>query len=354
VNNAGFRLSNESAIFSASALRPLASAMAVFFLLTISLDVAEAQGARKPASTAQKKAPAKQDAKRQSGTDRTLDLSRSKSALPDSVALKQEVKAKPLGAVKPPRSGDFYESNTKEAEYERILDEEIKTLFKLSQQTRKSPNRGEIWLRLGERYVEKARLVEMRSQAEYDKQLKDFHDKKTRIKPNLDLKLAQEYNIKAVQLYEWFVKDFPQDPKVDQALFFLGYNHFELGNTKLGEKYYQELLQKFPKSVFVSESRFALGEYYFEREDWRQALENYAKVIESKNPRLNTFALYKSAWCLYRMNRVAAALQTLERVVRLSRAGDGDGQNSGRRTVNKFLSMRKRKTRKRQSGTSRA
>jgi cellulose synthase operon protein C len=289
--------------------------------------------AKKPA--APQKGAQPQRAVRSSGGDGTLELSRSRQALPESSALKQEVKPKQLSAVKPPRSGDFYEGDTKEAEYERILDEEIKALYKLSQQTRKSANRGEIWLRLGERYVEKARLVEMRAQADYDRQLKDFHDKKSRMKPNLDLKLAHEYNTKAVQLYEWFVKDFPQDPKVDQALFFLGYNHFELSNTKLGEKYYQDLLQRFPKSIFVSESRFALGEYYFEKEDWRQALENYAKVIEAKNPRLNTFALYKSSWCLYRLNRVPAALQTLERVVRLSRAADAGAQGSGRRTVNK-------------------
>ncbi|RYZ68332.1 MAG: hypothetical protein EOP05_16525, partial [Proteobacteria bacterium] len=167
-----------------------------------------------------------------------LDLNREKTALPSSQALKTPVATRSLGVVKPPRSNDFYQGNEKEAEYERLVDQEIKQLFSLSQANRRSPNRGEIWLRLGERYVEKARLIEFREQAQYDQKLKDFNEKKTRVRPRVDARLSQEYNKKAVELYEWFVADFPKDGKVDQALFFLGYNQFQLGNTELGEKYY--------------------------------------------------------------------------------------------------------------------
>jgi tetratricopeptide (TPR) repeat protein len=260
-------------------------------------------------------------------------------ALPTSTALKSksELPARNLGNVMPPRSSEFYsQGESKEAEYERLVDEEIKTLFKLSQQNRKSPNRGEIWLRLGERYVEKSRLVEFRAQAEYDKKLKEYLEKKTAIKPQLENKLSREYNQKAVQLYEWFIKDFPNDPKVDQSLFFLGYNQFELGNTQAGEQYYSELLKRYPDSTFVIESHFALGEYYFDNEMWDKAYENYAKVAAANRARLNSFALYKSAWCLYRLNRTPLALKALERVIRLSRASGNSDNGQGRRSVNKI------------------
>lgn len=264
-------------------------------------------------------------------------MQRVRSSLPQSHALKGAPAGKrSLGAVKPPKSNEFYDSgSTKEAEYERLVDEEIKALFKLSQQNRRSQSRGEIWLRLGERYVEKARLVDFREQAEYDKKLKDYAAKKTRIKPRLDQRLQREYNMKAVQLYEWFIRDFPKDPKVDQALFFLGYNQFELGNPKKGEQYYIELVKRFPQSAYVTESYFALGEYYFENERWQQALQSYAKVIKVKKARLNAFAMYKAAWCLYRVNRIPQGLKLLERVVRLSRAADNADSIAGRKAVNK-------------------
>ncbi len=261
-----------------------------------------------------------------------------RSALPQSRALQvpQASTTRSMGAVKPPRSNAFYDSGSKEAEYEKLLDQEIRALFKLSQQTKKSANRGEIWLRLAERYVEKARLVEFRVQNDYDKRVKDFLAKKTRIKPKLDSSVTREYNRKAIQLYDWFVKDFPNDPKIDQALFFLGYNHFELGNTKQGEDFYRQLVTRYPDSVYVTESHFALGEFYFENENWRQAFTNYQKVIQAKRARLASFAYYKAAWCLYRLSRTADALKYLERVVRMSKAADAASTVAGRKSVNRI------------------
>lgn len=268
--------------------------------------------------------------------NRSLQLQRSSVSLPKSAAYTEPAKKRNLEVVKPPKSGTFYESGTKEAEFEKILDEEIKTLYRLSRQNQKSPNRGEIWLRLGERYIEKAKIIAFQAHAEYDRKLKAYHEKKTKVLPKLDLRMAREYNEKAVQLFEWFVKDFPKDPKVDQALFSLGYNHFELGNPSLGERYYTQLVRNYPNSSYIVESHFALGEYYFENEDWKRALEHYTKVVKTKNARLNTFALYKSAWCLYRLGRTKLALQALERVIRQSRIAESGQASFGGRTVSRI------------------
>jgi len=301
--------------------------------------VAVAAPKKKPAkkAVARTKAKAKGSAPVRAGTGDVSAGQREKVALPTSIALKTPVATRSLGEVKPPRSNEFYESNNKEAEYEHLVDEEIRALYNLSIQNKRSPNRGEIWLRLGERYVEKARLIEFREQANYDKALKAFLEKKSGVRPKIDNRASHEYNKKAIELYQWFVQDFPKDPKVDQALFFLGYNQFELGNPDAGERYYLQLLHQYPDSPFVIESRFALGEYYFENEQWQKALDNYAKVIEAKRARLNAFALYKASWCYYRLGRAAAGLKSLERVVRLSRASDGGDNVSGggKRAVNK-------------------
>lgn len=315
-------------------------ALAAGFLAMPESAFAQKKPRATPAPKSRSKAQAaakKKENSASSSRNRNLEMQRSQSTLPQAASMAEPKKVRSLEVVKPPRSGSFYESGTKEAEYERILDEEIKMLYKLSQQNRTSANRGEIWLRLGERYVEKSRLIDLREQADYERKLKDFAEKKTKIRPQLNMKPAREYNEKAVQLYEWFIKDFPRDAKVDQALFFLGYNHFELGNAPLGERYYSDLVKRFPDSVFITESHFALGEYYFENEAWKQALDNYMKVIKVKKARLNTFALYKSSWCLYRLNRTKLALQALERVVRQSRANERDENTpGGRKAVNKL------------------
>ena len=263
-----------------------------------------------------------------------IDLQRSKSALPNAQQVQGTQATHSLGAVRPPRSGELYETG-KEAEYDAVLDEQIAAMYKLNQQYRRSPNRGEYWLRLGELYSEKARRLGVIESNTYEKNLAAFQAKKTRIRPKLDQRRSRDYNLKAVQLYEWFVNDFPKDGKVDQALYSLGFNNFELGNPTKGEGFYQELVRRFPNSEYVTESEFALGEYYFENDKYDRALENYVKVIRVKKARLNSFAMFKSSWCLYQLKRTPEALKMLERVVKLGKASQGPDSPGARKAVNK-------------------
>jgi cellulose synthase operon protein C len=243
-----------------------------------------------------------------------------------------------LNSVKPPRSTEILSQNTprsgNEAEYERTLDQQIQELYKLTQKFAKNPARGELWLRLAELYVEKASLVDFRKQDIYDRQLKDFLDGKTKVKPTIDTAEAKQYNKKAIQLYEWFLRDYPNDEKQSQALFFLGYNYYELGDSAQGTKYYNELTRKFPKSQYVIEGYFALGEYYFEKEKWADAYKEYANIIKKPKHRLNTFAMYKSAWCLFRIGKVEDAIKYMDYIIKNKGASAGnEGANS--KNVNK-------------------
>lgn len=241
----------------------------------------------------------------------------------------EPVKRVDLYQVKPPsRSRLYYEEGTNEAELEKITDQGISQLYKLTQQFKTSKRRGELWLRLAELYVEKSRLIEYRIQQNYDDKLQNYQAKKTQIKPKLDLKEAQDYNRRAVQLYEWFLRDFPKDPKIDQALFFLGYNYFELNQPERGKDYYTRLTKEYPKSSYIEESNFALGEYYFEREQWPDALKHYSAVANNKRARLYSFALYKTAWCQYKTGQVRPALVSLEKVIRAGRVAKGDKDSS--------------------------
>ncbi len=261
---------------------------------------------------------------------KAVKFSKGKTALPQfSKVQAAPVRRVDLYQVKPPsRSRLYYEEGTNEAELEKVTDQGIKQLYKLTQQFKTSKRRGELWLRLAELYVEKARLIEYRLQQKYDEQVQAYQAKKTKVRPKLNLKESQDYNRRAVQLYEWFLRDFPKDPKVDQALFFLGYNYFELNQPERGKEYYTRLTKEFPRSSYIEESNFALGEYYFEREQWKEALKHYAAVAANKRARLYSFALYKTAWCQYKTGAVKQALGSLERVIRAGRVAKGQQDSS--------------------------
>lgn len=243
-----------------------------------------------------------------------------------------------LESVKPPKSSTFLRADTdaNTAEYEKILDQQIDQLYKLTQKFKNSPNRGELWLRLAELYVEKSTLVDQRIQDEYDRKLREFQAGRTKSKPELNLSSAREYNKKAIQLYEWFQRDFPRDPKISQALFFLGFNYFELGESKKGAAFYERLNQEYPKNIFVGEANFALAEYYFENEQWANAYKEYSKLIKDKKHRLHTFASYKGAWCLYRLGRHDQALKYLEYIIKA-----GKDQESGKLASKKMVNKSK-------------
>lgn len=267
-----------------------------------------------------------------------LTLQKISAQLPQAKGGMTQAKIVPrdVSVIKPPRSSRFFYADSElKKEYNKLIDEEINKLYKLSQKYKTSKSRGEIWLRLAERYVEKGKIIEFASQDNYDQKIKLWEQKKISKKPVLPKEPGKKYYLRAIQAYEWFVRDFPKDPKVPQALYFLGYSNFEIGNDKKGESYYKELTQRFPSSVYVDESHFALGEHYFEKEKWNEALEQYAYLTNKKSARLFTFALYKTAWCQLRQGKYQQAVDNLERVIRL-----GDSQQAAAEGIKEVNTIR--------------
>ena len=278
---------------------------------------------------------------KQSSRGAGFNLEKKQTALPtfsNSLFDKQQTAQKSvnLGDVKPPRSSNFFvDPDDDKAKLEQITDQQIQELYKLTAKYKNSPNRGELWLRLAELYVEKAGFLDFREQGLYDQRLKDFQDGKTTVKPVLNLREAHDYNKKAIQLYEWFSRDFPRDPKIDQALFFLGYNYYELGDTKKGTVYYTRLTKEFPHSPYIVESNFALAEFYFENEKWIVARGYYEQVAKNPRHRLYAFSLYKIAWCFFRSGDSRKALTTMENLIRETRENAARSEGGDKKKVSK-------------------
>ena len=243
-----------------------------------------------------------------------------------------------LSSVKPPRSSQIFKyENADHAAYEKTLNLQIDELFKLTNKFKASSKRGELWLRLAELYVEKASIIDNREQDEYDRNLKAFLANTIKTKPILNLEVAKSYNKKAIQLYDWFLRDFPNDPKVSQALFFLGYNNYELGNIQVGKKYYDELNARFPKSEYTGEAHFAIGEAHFENEKWVDAYKEYSFLIKDNKHSLHSMALYKAAWCLFRLGKTEQGIKYLNFIIKSARNAKQTSLASGKKINNARL-----------------
>ncbi|MCZ0931759.1 MAG: tetratricopeptide repeat protein, partial [Oligoflexia bacterium] len=198
-----------------------------------------------------------------------------------------------------------------EAELEQVMIEEERQLFKLL----KRKKTAELTLRLGALYAERARLIAFKIQSDYEKKLQAFKSGLRQSKPYLNLRSSQVYNRKSLKLFEDFKKSYPKHKRMDEVLFFLGFNFYQLKDKKQGIKYYTELEQRFPKSFYLYEARFQLGEHYFQLKNWKQSLRYYGKVSGNKRGKFYFFSLYKMAWCLYKLNRVSNGLALLKRII---------------------------------------
>ena len=218
-----------------------------------------------------------------------------------------------LRSIQPPSSSRLYFSGSSdEAELERVLNQEIKQLFNLLRRNRSA----ELTLRLGSLYVEKARLISFKIQMDYDKNLSAFKAGKRKTKPYLNLKPSQVYNKKSLKLFEDFKTSYPKHKRMDEVLFFLGFNFYQLDNEARGIKYFTELEQRFPKSFYLYESQFQLGEHYFQLSQWTNSLKYYSKVAKNKRGKFYFFALYKMAWSFYKMDKAPKGLALLEKIIR--------------------------------------
>jgi len=241
----------------------------------------------------------------------------------------KKIQRQAIKVAEPPRDvRRYFEAGTDEAELESVINQEIKQLFKLL----KTSKRRDLRLRLGSLYVEKVRLIEYRLYERYDQQLVQFETGRIKNKPQLNLTHTRVYLNKAIKLFESYRKQFPRDKNMDQVLFFLGVSHFKRGNLTTGKNRYEELIKKFPKSIYVHDVYFELGEYYFNKFQWNKAAGYYKKVASNKTLRLYSFALYKLAWCLFKVGQGKRAIATLEVVIKDGRRQERTRGDSARKS----------------------
>lgn len=267
-----------------------------------------------------KAGPEKQEAKeREPAAKRQIrkaNITRDRSfKVPESKIPAKRKKRLDLRSIQPPSSNRLYYSGGDEEELERVTNEEIEHLFRLLKKDRSA----ELTLRLGSLYVEKARLISSKIQFDYEKKMEAFKSGARKTKPYLNLKPAQVYNRKSLRLFEDFRASYPKHRRMDEVLFFLGFNFYQLDDEAQGIKYFSELESRFPKSFYLYEARFQLGEHYFRLGKWKNSFNYYSKVSKNKRGKFYFFALYKMAWSAYKVGRASQGLGLLEKIIREGR-----------------------------------
>jgi tetratricopeptide (TPR) repeat protein len=116
--------------------------------------------------------------------------------------------------------------------------------------------------------------------------------------PELDYKVARDLLARVLKDYPWF-------EQTDLALYVDGFLAFEQGKEDEARDRFERILREYPRSRFVPDAHMAKAEAIFNGKfDYAGALAEYEQVLSFKakiDPALYGLALFKSAWCYWRL-----------------------------------------------------
>ncbi|HEX4355232.1 MAG TPA: tetratricopeptide repeat protein, partial [Polyangiales bacterium] len=164
-------------------------------------------------------------------------------------------------------------------------------------------------LRLAELRWEEARAQYVE---EYDAWQKTPEHVRSKSPPTADVAVA-------VDLYDRILKKHRDFDRYDLVLYMKAYALLEAGRMNDALVEYKRILDEFPNSRFCPDAQMAFAESYFNgSHDFAAALKRYEEVLRYPESELSDLALFKSAWCLWKLGQVQVAATRFREVLDLS------------------------------------
>jgi cellulose synthase operon protein C len=146
-------------------------------------------------------------------------------------------------------------------------------------------------------------------------------------KRELLIESQKEWRRKAVKIFQEIEQKYPDYPKLDNVLFYLGNFSTQMGDPEAGYSYYTKLITRFAESKYIPDALVNVGEYFFQKDEFETANEFYRRVEKYKDSRIYPFAVYKEAWCHYNMGEYEEAFKkfvaVIQYAIKLERDGAG-------------------------------
>ncbi|MFO0696387.1 MAG: tetratricopeptide repeat protein, partial [Polyangiales bacterium] len=167
------------------------------------------------------------------------------------------------------------------------------------------------------------RLAELRWELARLEYLRAFADFQARPEGQRGVEPTIDYSV-PLALYERILVRHRDFDRRDLVLYMKGYALLDSGQTNQALDAYRTILRDHPESRFVPDSHFALAEDAFtNRVAYRDALAEYEAVLRYPRSELYDIALFKSAWCLWRLGRNQDAALRFRQVLDLGAQTEG-------------------------------
>jgi TolA-binding protein len=122
----------------------------------------------------------------------------------------------------------------------------------------------------------------------------------------------------ALALYDRILTKHRGFDRYDLVLYMKAYALIEAGRTREALFEYKRIIDDFPDSRFLPDAHMAFAEWHFGGAfDYANALGEYETVLRFPESELSDLALFKSAWCLWKLGRTKDAATRFRQVLDL-------------------------------------
>jgi tetratricopeptide (TPR) repeat protein len=184
--------------------------------------------------------------------------------------------------------------------------------------------------KLAELYWEEARQQFIMASQRYDRDVEACRERTERCKkapkvPKLDL-------AKSERLYLRLVDEHPKFRRIDLVLYLLGFAATEDGRHEAALGWFDRVIKEHPGSRLFTDAWMMVGEYHFGvTNDFKEARDAYAIVLEHPESPVYDLALFKSAWCDWKLGETKRAAKRFKEVLDLAKQAEESGTESERK-----------------------
>jgi cellulose synthase operon protein C len=121
-----------------------------------------------------------------------------------------------------------------------------------------------------------------------------------------------------LSLYDRILERHRDFDRYDLVLYMKAYALVEAGRTREALLGYRRIIDEFPQSRFLPDAHMAFAEWHFSGSfDYAAALAEFEQVLAHPESELSDLALFKSAWCLWKLGRSNEAAKRFRAVLDL-------------------------------------
>src|SRR5579863_5216564 len=197
----------------------------------------------------------------------------------------------------------------------------------------RAKEQAEALYKLAELYWEESKEVYLEKMGRYQAAVSACHADRSECPkvphrpPTIDLTRAQATYLQLIDQY-------PKFRKIDTVIYLYAFSLRDQG--KLGEsiKYFQIILDKYPRSRYVADAWMAIAEYrFYEQQNYRSSLEAYEHVLKHPKSQLYDLALFKTAWCYWKLGDATRSAMRFKDVLDLAKKKAGRSEAEQKRAA---------------------